>query len=852
MGFWSKSSEEVMKFFSSSESGLREDEIKSRIEKYGLNDLPKRRELPFFKLLFSEITNPLILTLIAVSLISWLTGGPYESVIIILIVLINVFVGFTQDFKSEKALQKLTKYITYKTKVLRNKKLTEVDAKQIVPGDIILIETGDRIPADLRLIVADELEIDESLITGESFPVNKISEVIEKEKLLPQEMKNMAFMGTLVVNGKGRGIVVSTGIKSTFGKVVGLIKSEEPQSNYQKNIKNFSELVLKLMIVGLVFIFVINFVTGKGILNTILFSLALALGIIPESLPIIITIGLTSGALKLGKNGVVVKKLAAIEDLGNIDVLCTDKTGTMTENQITLIDYFDVDRKKKDDLVKLAFACTEVIEKDKKLWGNPMDVSIHEYAKKTKLTEKVGKIDVVPFDYQRKRMSVIVKERVGLKMICKGSPESIVSVCTKMRTAKGISKIDREKIKKLSDKFFEQGYRVLAVSTKKIETKKDFSVADEKDLIFDGFLYFSDPPKRAIKTVIDSLKNLGVELKILTGDNELVTKRIAEETGVGVMGVLNGSEIESVKDDQLSELVLKNNIFARLTPELKVRIIKALKKKHVVGFLGDGVNDAPALKSADVGISVENSVDIAKEGADIILTRKSLNSILEGIVEGRKIFSNTTKYILNTLTENIGNVITLALISPFLSFLPMLPAQILLVNLLTDAPLLSISKDKVDEEELKKPKNWNLNFIKSFSIFFGGMSSIFDFVTISFLLFLTGLSFSFSISSIATSTNVTIFQTGWFIESVLSEIFVTFAIRTKKTFYKSRPDKLLITLSLIFSSFAIAMIYFGTFDLFFQFVPLSGVFLALILLIVFFDFAAAEIGKKFFYKRQIS
>ena len=797
MTYWAKTSDETIREFTSSENGLNDREIGERIAKYGLNDIPVRKKKSLFSLLISQLKDVLIIALTAASVISLFTGGVSEAVAILVIVIINISLGLTQEYKSEKSLQALIKYITYRTKVVRSGQVKEVDTKYIVPGDIVLIETGDRVPADLRLIEADELEIDESIVTGESYPAHKISSPILAKDLPPQKMENIAFMGTLAVNGKGKGIVVSTAMASTFGKVVGFLKTEEPETNYQKNIRKFGSFLIKGITIGIVFIFIVNALTGflsnsltvERVLESALFSLALAVGIIPESLPIIITIGLSRGARMMSKKGVIVKKLSAIEDLGNMDVFCSDKTGTLTENKITLTDYVDLDGNTSDELLQLASACTSIVQTAKSMTGNPLDVALMEYAEKKGLNSSVSeRVELIPFDYSRRRMSVVVKRNQKYLLISKGAPESVLQASSKMKLNGKIVQLDNTLAEESAEKLFRKGFRVISVATKDVEKKPDYSKDEENNLTLLGFLCFKDPLKSTAKASIDQFRKLGVEVKILTGDNPTVTKTIVEEVGIDAREILVGENIAAMDDVQLEKAVEKANVFARLTPEQKSRIVSLLSKHgHVTGFLGDGVNDAPALRSADVGISVDSGVDIAKEAADIILTQPSLEIITAGIIEGRTTFSNTTKYILNTISANVGNMVTLAIVSVVLNFLPMLPLQILLTNLLSDGPLLSISTDKVDEGELEKPRNWNLKLIGRFARFFGGISSVFDFVTIVLTLILVG-------------SNIALFRTCWFIESTLSEIMITFAIRTRKRFYKSMPSKILLLSSLVFGS----------------------------------------------------
>jgi len=849
MGYWTKASEEVIREFSSSETGLNEKEADLRLVKCGLNDIPVRKEKSALSLLLSQVKDLLVITLIIASVVSYFTGGESEALIISAIVLVNIFVGFFQEYKSEKSLQKLIKYIRYRAKVLRNGKLTEIDTRNIVPGDIVLLETGDRVPADLRLIETDELDIDESIVTGESYPVHKSSMPINAEKLEPQKMENMAFMGTLTVNGKGKGIVVATGMKSTFGKVVGFMKSEEPETNYQKNIKSFSRFLIKAITVGIVFIFLMNSLTGfitnsltgARIFDSALFSLALAVGIIPESLPIIITIGLSRGALQMSRKGVIVKKLSSIEDLGNMDIFCADKTGTITENKITLIDYTDLNGNRSEELIRLASLCVSVVEvggeMEGTVSGSPIDVAIVEYVKKQGIPESKCEItELIPFDYMRRRMSVIIQSEGRFILVCKGAPESLIPACTKMKIDGRTTNLDTVKIQKVYDALFRRGFRVIGVAMKDVEKKEDYNKEEENELTLIGFLCFKDPLKTTAKDSIQQLRKLGVEVKILTGDNPVVTKTIVDEVSIETDEILTGDDIDKLDDETLRGAVEKTNVFARLTPEHKARIVSTLSKNgHVTGFLGDGVNDAPALRFADVGISVDGGVDIAKEAADIILTRPSLEIISEGIVEGRTTFSNTTKYILNTVSANMGNMTTLAIISVMLNFLPMLPFQVLLTNLISDGPLLSISTDRVDEEELLKPRNWNMRLISRFAAFFGGISSIFDFITIGLILFLAG-------------TNIALFRTCWFIESTLSEIIVTFAIRTRKRFYESRPSKVLALSSITFGLLTILLPY-SQLNTFFEFYPPALSFLLAISGILLLYFVVVESVKHLFNKR---
>jgi len=836
MAYWSRSTDQILEEFSSSKNGLSAKEAEARLSQYGFNDIPRRKAKSTLDLFVSQISDLLVIALIVAAAVSFLTGGEIEGIIIAAIVATNITVGFIQEYKSEKALQSLAVLIRYRVRAVREGRIQEVDTRNVVPGDIVLLETGDRIPADLRLIEARELEIDESVVTGESFPVQKSPAAIQVEKLEPQKMANMAFLGTLVVDGKGTGIVVSTGMKSTLGRIATYLKLAEPKTNYEKGIQDFSKFLIKAIMVGIVFIFVVNTLMGKTLFESALFSLALAVGIIPESLPIIITIGLSRGAVMMSRSGVIVKKLNVIEDLGNMDILCSDKTGTITANKITLTDHIDLEGNENPELLKYVCHCVSILEDGDRAIGNPIDVAIFEHCRNhPNLSKSCELVELIPFNFTRRRMSVILKEEGKIHLVSKGAPEGMLQICSKMVFRDSVVQLDTDIVNTLYEDLSMKGIRVICVALKEVEEKTDYSEADEQGLTLIGLLCFRDPLKATAKQSIDELKELGVDVKILTGDSPLVAKTISEEAGM-VVEMLTGTEINEMDDKALKEAAEKTNVFARLTPEQKTRIVTVLGSNgHVIGFLGDGVNDAPALKAADVGISVDGAVDIAKEAADIVLTESSLEIIRKGIIEGRTTFGNTTKYILNTVSANLGNMASLAIVSVALDFLPMLPFQVLLTNLVSDGPLLSISTDRVDETELGKPRNWNMKMISNFTTFFGGISSLFDFTTMG-LLFLV------------MNGNAALFRTGWFIESTLSEIIVTFAIRTKMRFYKSRPSAMLLATSVVFGLLTVALPYspLGTY---LEFYPPDPPILLAILAILAAYFLVVELAKRYFQRK---
>lgn len=823
-----------------SEKGLSSSEAEARLAKHGLNEIAARDKRNALSIFISQLTSPLVVILIIASVIAGFLGDPTDTAIILAIVGINAVLGFYQEFKSEKALAELKKYISFKAKVLRGGEEIEVDVKDVVPGDIVFLEIGDVVPADIRLIEAHELATNESSITGESLPVNKDAAPLSVKNALPSQQSNMAFMGTVVSNGVGKGIVVATGEKTEFGKTANILSAKEPPTDFQTSINKFGSFLIKIILILTIVVFASNALLGKGILESFLFALALAVGITPELLPIIITISLSSGAMHLAKKKVVVKRLVAIEDLGNIDILCTDKTGTLTENKVELEGYSSADGKISSSVLKYALLCNSAIVEKGKVEGNVIDAAVWEHpASKGIDLSKYRKIEDVEFDYVRRRMGVVVEAAKKRTYICKGAPESVLAVCDYVEEGgKRVSiKAHAEELQKRFEELSSRGFRVVAVASKEVGAKKDYSPADEAGLTFNGFLSFLDPPKGSAIHALKSFKKLGVELKLLTGDNELVAKEVCREVGLEVRGrVFTGAELEKMADAQFAKAIFENNVFARVTPEQKYKIVEGLTKQgHIVGFLGDGVNDAPALRVADVGITVDSAVDVAKDSADIILLQKGLMVIAEGIKEGRKTFGNIMKYVLNTISANFGNMFSMVISSMAIPFIPLLPSQILLNNLISDGPLTTISTDNVDEDYLHKPKKWNIRAISHFMVFFGLISTIFDLTTMALMWFLT-------------NGNAALFRTAWFLESVLSEIIITFAIRTRRDFWKSHPSRALLYSSIIGILLSVGIIY-PPFGGLFQFEALSLQMLGAIALILLAYFILAERAKRFFYRK---
>jgi len=841
--YWKLQKEVLLSQLNTSENGLKAEEVARRLEEYGLNEVQSTGHRTSISIFLSQFKNPLVYVLIFASVLSVFLGEITEATIIIIIMLVNALLGFTLEHKSERAVEELRKYLSYNATVVRNGKKTVVDARKIVAGDIVYLSIGDVVPADVRLLDVDDFQTNESVLTGESTPIDKGTEPVEIDTPLPHQLSNIALMGSTVTNGSGRGVVVATGKNSYFGHVATKLGLLPPKTDFQKNIASFGTFLVKMILLLTVFVFLVNSILGHGVFDSLIFALALAVGIIPEALPVIISVGLSGGALRLVKKHVVVKRLEAIEDIGNVDILCTDKTGTLTQNKVVVQNIVDINGNFDLKLLRFALLCNTAVVEGDKILGNPIDVAIWDFARAQGLNEEsltaFKLVHEIPFGYNRRRMSVVVSTGKSLLLISKGAPEAILDVSVSVGNEALTPRRTEEKnsINLLIENYRQAGNRLIAVAFKEIKEKSVYSVTDEVNLTFAGLLVLSDPPKEDAAPAISRLKSLGIKLKILSGDDPVVTADVCRKLSIDTDGqVITGVDIEKMTDDELRKVAEVNDVYGRVTPEQKHAIVGALKKNgHVTGFLGDGVNDAPALKLADVGISVDSGVQVAKEASSIILLKKSLSVIADGVAEGRKAFGNMTKYIMNTISANLGNMLTLAAASLFLPFIPLLPSQILLTNLLSDAPLITISTDNLDEEDLRKPKRWNIRLIAKFALFFGLISSIFDFITISSLVFLLNAS-------------PDLFRTGWFIESVLSEILVTFSIRTRKKFYKSRPSNTLIATSIIVASIALIIVY-SPFGLLFEFIQPPLWFLGLIFGILACYFLIVEVLKHLFFNR---
>ncbi|MEM2118120.1 MAG: magnesium-translocating P-type ATPase [Candidatus Bathyarchaeia archaeon] len=827
--------DELLARLNTSMSGLSSEEVEERLRTYGYNELAKRKKRTDIINFLSHFRSPLIIILLIAGLIAGFLGEIINVAIIFSIVFVSVILDYYQESKAEKAAEALKEKVTTTATVLRDGAKQEVRLSEIVPGDIIYLSAGDIVPADARVIAAKDLFLNQSALTGESFPVEKTSTPIKAKGTAPTEWDNCLFMGTSVVSGTATTVVLKTGAHTEYGKIAKRLVEKEPETEFERGIKGFGFLIMQVTFLLVLFVFFINALYKRDVLESLLFAVALAVGLTPELLPMIITVNLSKGALAMSKKGVIVKRLAAIENFGSMNVLCTDKTGTLTENKIKLV--LHVDMEGNDDEKVLLYSFLNSYHQTG--LKSPLDEAILGY--KDIDVKDYQKIDEVPFDFIRRRVSVVVEYEKQRYFIAKGAPEEIIKVCSYCEHGGMISDLTDEFRRKIEQKYYDlsvEGFRVLAVSYKKLkEEKPAYSVNDESDMVFLGFVAFLDPPKETARESLQLLSKAGVELKILTGDNELVTRKVCAHLDFEIKGVVLGSEIAQMHDDALSRVVEEANVFARVTPAQKDRIINALKNNgHVVGFLGDGINDAPSMKTADIGISVNNAVDVAKESADIILLQNDLRILDEGVLEGRKTFGNTMKYVMMGVSSNFGNMFSVAGASLFLPFLPMLPIQILLNNLLYDFSQSTITTDNVDPEYVEKPKRWDISFIRRFMIFLGPVSSIFDFLT-------------FFIMLLVFNATEPLFQTAWFLESLCTQTFVIFVIRTRRTpFYKSKPSRLLLLSSLSIVGFALILPFTPLGELFHFVQPPFTFFLVLAALIGAY-LVLTETVKKWFYKR---
>jgi len=798
--------------------GLAPEEAAARLEKYGPNVIAREGQKSVIRQLAERLINPLNVMLLLLVLLNFFILDDIDSGSVVLVmVVLSVSLSFLQEFRSDRAAEKLRAMVGTTASVLRQKAgeevhpegspqelrrsdRIEVPISELVPGDIIWLSAGDMIPADVRILSARDLFINQSALTGESMPVEKFPQLVNPAAQ-GLELSTICFMGSHVTSGTARAIVVLTGGQTYFGKLAKSIVGRRAETSFEKGINRFTWLMIRFMLVMVPLVFVINGFTKHNWMEAFIFAMAVAVGLTPEMLPMIVTVNLSKGALAMSRKKVIVKRLNSIQNLGAMDILCTDKTGTLTQDKVIMKRHINLEGEDCDEVLQYAYLNSYYQSGLKNL----LDVAVldHVEVRKDLHLETYAKIDEVPFDFQRRRMSVVVaKGETQHILICKGAVEEILGICTKGEIGKRVFDMTpdyRGKMMQLSQELNEDGFRVVAVAHKDMPSGQTvYGVKDECSLTLIGFIAFLDPPKESARQAIAALEKYGVQVKVLTGDVDIVTRKICREVNLKVEGTLLGSVIEAMSDDELAQHVGHTTVFAKLSPAQKARVIGAFHKNgHVVGFLGDGINDGPALKAADVGISVDTAVDIAKESADIILLEKSLLVLEEGVLEGRKVFGNITKYIKMGASSNFGNMFSVLGASAWLPFLPMAPIQILTNNLLYDFSQAAIPTDHIDEDYLTRPRQWNIGDIAKFMIILGPVSSIFDYLTY-FLMY-----FGFGANTLEKAT---LFQTGWFVESIVTQTLIIHIIRTAKIpFVESRASPILILTSIIICIVGVAL-----------------------------------------------
>lgn len=838
LNFWLEPLSKLLCNLNASEKGLASAEVNKRSKIFGVNELSPKKQITVLHQLLRRFKNPLVILLLVTSLISLVLKQNSNFLMIIIIVFLGVALDFFQEYSANKSAKKLQESIALKAKVLRNNVLKVVPTKNLVPGDIVHLKAGDMVPADGRLIWENHLFVNQAVLTGESFPVEKnvadLSNIPTSKEISLEYATNSLFMGTSVVSGEAHMVVCTTGNAAYLGSVAAYLKETHPPSQFELETRKLGFLLMKITMFLVLFVLMVNIFFHRPWLETFLFTLALAVGMTPEFLPMVMSVTLARGAKNMAKKQVIVKRLSAIHDLGGMNILCTDKTGTLTEAKIQLVGYIDANGKENKRILYLAYL-NSFFETGLK---NPMDEAVLNY--EAIKVEEWKKIDEIPFDFERRRISVLLDNGQQRQIVVKGAPEDIISICTHYETQSKIKLITpaiRKKLLNLYKKESQKGVRVLGIAWQSKSRNHDKAlIDDEEDLTLAGFALFYDSPRIEAAKTLESLKEQKVEICILTGDSEDVTIHLCHELGIPIKGILTGKEMATLDDFALSMRLRRANLYCRVTPSQKRRIILELKNLgNVVGFLGDGINDAPSLACANVGISVDTGADIAKEASDLILLRHNLQVIHDAVLEGRKIYSNIIKYLMMMTSSNFGNTFSMASASLFIPFLPMLPTQILFNDLLYDISQTAIPFDNVDRESTLTPQAWNFKRILKFMLLMGPLSSVFDFLI-------------FFIMLKVIKTPAPLFQTGWFMESLATQILIVFVIRSRKSVFESKPHIFLVVLASLLVSLGLVVPY-TPFGSYLGFVAPPFYFFIMLVGIILIYLASAERIKFWFYKK---
>jgi Mg2+-importing ATPase len=836
--YWSVPNDRLVAELRSGPEGLTARAAARRLRIFGPNTVGEAAQPSGLRLLLRQFANPLIVILAAAAGIAWILKDWTDSVIILLIVIGSGLLSFTQEFRASRAVEALRARVRISCVVVRGGRSEVIPSRNVVLGDVVLLSAGNLVPADGVLLEAKDFFVSQSALTGESFPTEKTPGTAFKDASVAAR-NNCVFMGTSVRSGTARMLVVSTGMQTVFGGIAERLRRGPLETEFERGIRHYGYLLMRVMLVMALVVFAANIFLHRPPVDSLLFAIALAVGMSPELLPAIVTITLSQGARRMAQRGVIVRRLSAIENLGSMDILCTDKTGTLTEGVLSLDAALDLDDRASAEVLQAACLNASL----QTGLANPLDGAIVAKGRVNGFEATAyHKLDEVPYDFARKRLSVLVAGSAfadGPMLITKGALANVLEVCDRVQSGGKAQPLDQARHEAISRQFAQysqQGFRVLGIAWKPMPGHTACTRADEQALIFVGFLLFLDPPKAGVQDTLAELARLGIQVKIITGDNPLVAAHVAEAVGMTAPQIVSGRELNDLADETLWHIAERTDIFAEIDPNQKERIVHALQRRgHAVGFLGDGINDAPALHAADVGISVDQAVDVAKEAADFVLLERDLDVLRQGVEQGRVTFANTFKYIAITTSANFGNMISMAAASLLLPFLPLLAKQILLNNFLSDIPAMAIAGDNVDPEAVEAPRRWEIGALRRFMVIFGSISSLFDFVTFGVLLFVF-------------HAGEEMFQTGWFVESLMTELVIIVVIRTYRPFYRSAPSRLLWMSIVAMMAVTAALPYLPGLEIF-DFVALPPPMMATMMLITLFYVGASELSKRFVYGR---
>jgi len=824
--FYTNSEAELLVALGTSQNGLSAEAAAERLRENGPNAVASGRRRTLIGDILHRCRNPLVIQLLVIAAVAYLMGDLRSTIVVGAMVFLSVVLAYVQETRSSRAIEKLQQMVTTKTDVIRDGKQIEIPLEEVVPGDVVVLAAGSIIPADLRILSAKDFFVTQSALTGESMPVEKNADPNQPAGRPLLEYTNACFMGSNVLTGSARGVVIATGANTFFGALSQKMLAKREPTSFEKGVKSFTWLMIRFMVVMVSLTFLIVGLTKHDWASALLFALSVAVGLTPEMLPMIITVCLGKGALQMAKKKVIVKHLNAIQNFGAMDVLCTDKTGTLTQDKVVLERYVDVTNRPSEDVLRYAYMNSFY----QTGLRNLLDRAVLAHSE-IDVERNCRKVDEIPFDFKRRRMSVVIDYEDRHVLICKGAVEEVVRVCENYQVDDDINPLIQLIRDDLMDEYRHlstEGYRVLAIAYREFDrSKQTFSVADESGLTLLGYIAFFDPARQTSAKAIEVLLRSGVAVKILTGDNELVTQKVCKDVGLAITKVVTGPQLAGLNEEEFAQRVREANVFARLSPDQKEDIITALRKQGlVVGFMGDGINDVLAMKAADVGISVDSAVDVAKESADIILLEKSLLVLEDGIIEGRKVFGNIVKYIKMGASSNFGNMFSVVGGAYFLPFLPMAPIQVLVNNLLYDFSQVGIPLDNVDEEYIAKPRRWNIASIRNFMIFIGPISSLFDYATYFLMLYFFGcIAFGKPGTSPEQNTFLEqLFHTGWFVESLLTQTLIVHIIRTQRIpFFQSRPSAAMLTSTLVIMAIGL-WLPFSPLAAWLGFVPLPPVY----------------------------